>query len=78
MKTPYYLGLALIITLAACDSNRSKANIGDSKDTTSVNSAVNPPIQDTATINKERQDSVKSAKSDTATGNADPTGRPQN
>jgi hypothetical protein len=71
--------MLLVFLLASCDQNASKKTIGNSQDTTSVTKGGGPPIRDTATINKERRDSAKlPAKSNTAKGNADPSGRIKN
>jgi hypothetical protein len=79
MKRIYQTGLLLTMLLAACGQNRTKATIGNSQDTTSVNKAGGPPIRDTATINKDRLDSAKGqAKPGAAKGNADPSGRIKN
>ncbi|WCT14931.1 hypothetical protein [Mucilaginibacter jinjuensis] len=67
--------LLFILSFSACDSNASQKQIGNSQDTTSVNKSGGPAIRDTATITKDRRDSANlPAKSNSAKGNADPTG----
>lgn len=67
--------MLFILSFSACDSNASQKQIGNSQDTTSVNKGGGSAILDTATITKDRRDSANlPAKSNSAKGNADPTG----
>ena len=79
MKSICRLSILFILLLTACDQGRNKVTPGNSRDTTSVNKAGGPPIRDTTTIDKDRRDSAKApARSGTAKGNADPSGRLKN
>jgi uncharacterized lipoprotein YehR (DUF1307 family) len=67
---------SLSLLIASCDPRDSQKKIGGSQDTSSVNKAGGPAIRDTATINKDRQDSAKRQAGDsTSKGNVDPSGR---
>jgi hypothetical protein len=73
--TLIYSIIFLTIFFASCDSNSNSKTLGNSQDTTSVTKGGGPPIQDTATINKNQRDSANTPASDsTSKGNADPTG----
>ncbi|MGF7040317.1 hypothetical protein [Mucilaginibacter lappiensis] len=70
---------SLPLIMASCNEHDSQKKIGGSQDTTSVTKAGGPPIRDTSTINKDRQDSAKiRPKSGQAKGNADPSGHIKN
>lgn len=77
MKTIARLTLAavLIISVAACDSNRNNAKLRNSTDTTSRNKAGGPPIRDTTTVTQQKQDSLNGKSDTTANGNVKPSGR---
>jgi hypothetical protein len=67
---------SLPLIMASCNEHDSQKKIGGSQDTSSVNKAGGPAIRDTATINKDRQDSAKMKTGDsTSKSNADPSGR---
>jgi uncharacterized lipoprotein YajG len=67
--------VAIALLFASCESNSSSKTLGNSQDTTSVTQGGDPPIQDTATINKNQRDSANTPAGDsTNKGNADPTG----
>jgi uncharacterized lipoprotein YehR (DUF1307 family) len=66
---------SLPLMMTSCDQRDSQKKIGGSQDTSSVNKAGGPAIRDTATVNKDRQDSAKIQTADsTGKGNADPSG----
>lgn len=70
---------SLPLIMASCNEHDSQKKIGGSQDSSSVTKAGGPPIRDTSTINKERQDSAKTpVKSGQAKGNADPSGHIKN
>ena len=67
--------LILAFLFVSCDSNSDSKTLGNSQDTTSINKGGGPPIQDTASINKNQRDSANTPTGDsTNKGNADPTG----
>lgn len=66
---------SLLLIMESCNEHDSQKKIGGSQDTSSVNKGGGPAIRDTATINKDHQDSAKRPASDsTSKGNADPSG----
>lgn len=70
-----FIACAVMLLSASCDQNASKKEIGNSKDTNNVTRGGGPPIRDTSSINKDRQDSVNMQESDsTRRGNVDPGG----
>ena len=66
------VALALVISLYGCQEKDKDRSLGD---TNSVTGGGGPPVKDTTTINKERQDSAaKPMKDSTSKGNVNPTG----
>lgn len=66
---------SLPLIMASCNEHDSQKKIGGSQDSSSVNKAGGPAIRDTATINKDRQDSGKMKSVDsTGKGKVDPSG----